>query len=87
MEENMKDFIRNELVNIRNKNIKTFDCQYVSDNGNTISMIGNVKNGMADFEITRTKANGHKCSGIPVFQMPLSDELINKSAEIAVKNL
>ncbi len=83
----MRDFIKNGLVNTRNKNMKIFDYQYESDNGDIISMKGNVKNGMADFEIIRTKANGHRCSSVPVFQMPLTDELINNIAEIAVENL
>lgn len=83
----MRNFIKNGLVNTRNKNIKTFDYQYESDNGDIISMIGNVKNGMADFEIIRTKANGHRCSSVPVFQMPLTDELINNIADIAVESL
>lgn len=83
----MKNFIKNGLANTRNKNMKTFDYQYKSDNGDIISMKGSVKNGMADFEIIRTKANGHRCSSIPVFQMPLTDELINNIAGIAVENL
>lgn len=83
----MRNFIKNGLINTRNKNMKTFDYQYELDNGDIISMIGNVKNEMADFEIIRTKANGHRCSSVPVFQMPLTDELINKIAEIAVESL
>lgn len=83
----MRNFIKNGLVNTRNKNMKTFDYQYESDNGDIISMKGNVKNGMADFEIIRTKANGHRCSSVPIFQMPLTDELINNIAEIAVESL
>lgn len=83
----MRNFIKNGLVNTRNKNMKTFDYQYETDNGDIIFMKGNVKNGMADFEIIRTKANGHRCSSVPVFQMPLTDELINNIAEIAVESL
>ena len=45
----MRNFIKNGLVNTRNKNMKTFDYQYETDDGDIISMKGNVKNGMADF--------------------------------------
>ena len=83
----MKDFIRNGLINTRNKNMKNFNYQYKCDDGDIISMVGNVKKGIANFEITRTKANGHRCSSVPVSQMPLTDETINKVVEIAVENL
>lgn len=83
----MRNFIKNGLVNTRNKNMKTFDYQYETDDGDIITMKGNVKNGIADFEIIRTKVNGHRCSSVPVFQMPLTDELINNITEIAVESL
>lgn len=83
----MRNFIKNSLVNTRNKNMKTFNYQYKTDKGDIISLKGSVKNGNADFKIIRTKANGHRCSSVPVFQMPLTDELINQIVEIAVENL
>jgi len=83
----MRSFIKNGLVNTRNKNLKTFDYQYECDNGDVISMKGTVKNGVTDFEITRTRANGHRCSSVPVQGMPLTDDCIEKIIEIAVEAL
>ncbi len=83
----MRNFIKNALVNTRNKNMKTFDYQYEHDNGDIITINGNVKNGNATFTISRTKANGHNCSNIPVFEMPLTDTCINQIVELAVENL
>ncbi len=83
----MRSFIKNALVNIRNKNIKTFDYQYKCDDGDIISVKGNVENEVANFEITRIKANGHRCSSVPVQGMPLTDECISKIVEISVEAL
>ena len=83
----MRNFIKNCLVNTRNKNMKTFDYEYECDDGDIISVKGNVENSVADFEITRTKSNGHRCSSVPVFKMPLTDELINKIVEKAIESL
>ena len=83
----MRNFIKNTLVNTRNNNMKTFDAQYKRDDGDTISMKGNVENDIANFEIKRTKANGHRCSSVPVFGMPLTDNCISQIAEIAAEAL
>lgn len=83
----MRNFIKNGLVNARNKNMKAFDYKYESTNGDIISMKGNIKNGNADFTITRTKVNGHQCSSIPVYGMPLTDKCIIEISELAVENL
>lgn len=83
----MRNFIRNTLVNIRNKNMKTFDYQYERDDGDTIIVKGCVKNENADFVIERIKANGHRCSSIPVYDMPLTDKCIEQIIEIAVEGL
>lgn len=83
----MKDFIEKSLSNARKRKLKNFYYQYKSANDDIISMIGNVTDKMANFEITRTKADGHRCSSVPVFQMPLTDELINQIAGIAVESL
>ena len=83
----MRDFIKDGLVNIRNKGVKTFSYQYKRDDGDIIVMCGNAKNGNADFSISRIKSNGHKCSNIPVYQMPLTDKYIGEIAEFAAENL
>ncbi len=83
----MRNFIKNCLVNTRNKNIKTFDYQYENDNGDTITVKGIVENNNATFTISRTKANGHNCSNIPVVEMPLTDNCISQIVELAVENL
>jgi len=83
----MRNFIKNCLVNTRNKNMKTFDYQYECDDGDIISVKGNVENEVANFEIARTKANGHRCSSVPVQEMPLTDEWIGKIVDIAIEAL
>lgn len=83
----MRNFIKNCLVNTRNKNMKTFNYQYKCDDEDTISVKGNVENEVANFEITRTKRNGHRCSSVPVQGMPLTDTCINQIVEIAVEAL
>lgn len=83
----MKNFIKNGLINARNKNNKTFDFQYERDDGDIISMKGSICDGNASFIIERTKVDGHKCSAVTVHQMPLTDKLINEIAEIAAEAL
>lgn len=83
----MRNFIKNGLINTRNKNMKTFDYQYECNDGDIITMKGSVKNGNADFVIERTKANGHICSSVPVYEMPLTDKCIEQIIEIAVEAL
>ena len=83
----MRNFIKNCLVNTRNKNMTTFDYRYEVDNGDTITVKGTVKNGNADFTIERTKSDGHRCSAIRVFEMPLTDTCITQIEELAVENL
>ena len=83
----MRNFIKNGLVDTRAKNMKTFDYQNSCDDGDIITMKGSVKNGNTDFTIARTKSDGHICSSIPVYQMPLTDNCINEIAEFAVENL
>ena len=83
----MRCFIKNALVNTRNKNMKTFDYQYKNDNGDTITVKGIVENSNATFTISRTKADGHNCCNIPVMEMPLTDNCISQIVELAVENL
>lgn len=83
----MRDFIINNLIDVRNNKKKIFDYQYKSDDGDIISMNGTIKYGKADFIIERIKANGHKCSAVPVYQMLLTDNMIVEIAEIAVEAL
>lgn len=84
----MRNFIKNALVNTRNKKMEKFDYQYELDDGDIIHLTGNVSsNGNADFTITRTRPNGHICSSIPVYQMTLIDKCINEIVEFAVENL
>ena len=83
----MQNFIMNSLVNTRNKNLKAFAYQHTCDNGDNISVNGAVKYGNAEFTISRTTAAGHRCSNIPVYQMPLTDKYIHYIAEFAAENL
>jgi hypothetical protein len=83
----MRDFIKNKLSEVRDKKLNSFDYQYKCDDGEIISMKGTVKDGRADFEITRTKANEHCCSRVPVFGMPLTTEYFTEIAKIAVEAL
>lgn len=83
----MRSFIKNGLINTRNKNMSTFDYRYEADNGDTITMKGTVKNNIADFTIERTKANGHCCSAVPVYGMPLTNMCREEIAGIAVESL
>lgn len=83
----MGNFIKNGLVNARNKNMKTFDYHRECNDGDVVSMKGTVENDAADLEITRTKANGHRCSSVLVQGMPLTDEWISKIVEIAAESL
>lgn len=83
----MRNFIKNALVNTRNKNMKTFDYQYECDDGDIISVKGIVENNNATFTISRTKADGHRCSSVPVQEMPLTDTCISQIVEIAVEAL
>ncbi len=83
----MKNFIKNRLKNVRNKNNINFDYQYERDDGDIISMKGSICDGNASFIIERTKVDGHKCSAVTADQMPLTDKLINEIAEIAVEAL
>lgn len=82
---NLREFVKNSLIKARSGNETEFFYQYESNNGLFI-LKGTVKNGIADFEITRT-VDGHRCSRVPVFQMPLTDDLIADIAEIAVESL
>lgn len=83
----MRNFIKNALVNTRNKNMEKFDYQYECEDKSIIRMKGIVENGNADFIITRTKADGHRCSSVPVYQMSLTDKCINEIVELAVESL
>lgn len=83
----MRNFIKNGLINTRNKNMKTFEYQYERDDRDIITMKGNVKNGNADFVIERIKPDGHICSSVPVYEMPLTDKCIKQIIEIAVEAL
>ena len=83
----MRNFIKNCLVNTRNKNMKTFNYQYECNDKDIISVKGNVENEVANFEITRTKANGHRCSSVPVQGIPLTDDMISQIVEIAIEAL
>lgn len=83
----MRDFIKSTLIEVREKDMKTFDTQYKRDNGDFISIKGSVNDGNADFVIARKQENGHTCSSVPVYGMPLTDKCIVEIAEIAVEAL
>lgn len=58
----MFNFIRDALVNVMWKNLKTFDDSHKCDGGETISIKGSAENGKATFVITRAKEDGYKCN-------------------------
>lgn len=90
----MRDFIKKSLADALRrgaKGITEFDYQFKREDGDTISINGTLaKDGdryLSDFKITRTKANGDRCSAVPVFGMPLIQKCIAEVAELAVENL
>ena len=90
----MRNFIRKSLTNAFHESRKgknEFDYQFNRADGDSISIKGSVsgtfKNRVADFRIERIKSNGHHCSAIPVFGMPLTDKCISDIVEIALENL
>ena len=82
----MKSFIKNVLINTKCKNLNTLDYHLECDDGSIISIVGNVQDEKATFTITRT-VNGHQCSSIPVMEMPLTDEYIERIVHFAIDNL
>lgn len=83
----MREFIISKLIEIQNQELKYFDFQYKCDNDDLISIKGKTRYGVADFIIERLKSDGHKCSSIPVYQMPLVEKCINEIAEQAMESL
>lgn len=90
----MRDFIKKSLADVLRsavRGIMEFEYRFKRENGDVISIVGSVvKQGrgfLADFRINRVRENGHSCSAIPVFGMPLNQKMIAYIAELAVENL
>lgn len=83
----MRNFIREHLRNVRDRRLRLFDYKYVCADGDVIELKGSADNGIATFRIERTKANGHNCSAVPVYDMPLVDGCIEQVVELAVEAL
>ena len=90
----MRDFIKKSLTDALlkgAKGINEFNYQYNRADGDTISLKGVItkknKQYLSDFRIERTKADGHKCSAVPVFGMPLKQKTISQIAEFAAEQL
>ncbi len=82
----MKDFIINALK--KAKDTGEINGTYVStDEFGTVTTKGTVMNNLADFELKRTKPNGHQCSSMPVMGMPLTDDNIIYIADRAAESL
>jgi len=82
----MREFITKTLKKARITG--KMDETYVATDGfGTVTLKGTVTNGLADFELKRTKPNGHQCSGMPVMGMPLTDNNIVDIADRAVESL
>ena len=80
----MRDFIKKTLTTA--KKTKIVEGTYSRGEGNVVDIKGTVIKNLASFEIVRTKGD-HKCSGISVQDMPLTDKAIENIAELAVENL
>lgn len=90
----MRNFIKRSLANALLVGVKggnEFHYRFKREDGDIISIDGTVekkeKQYLSDFRIERTKANGHKCSAVPVFGMPLNQRTIADIADVAVESL
>ena len=77
----MIDFIKTSLTDALCKGVRgyqNFSYQIKRSNGDIISLNGTlIKKGrqyLSNFKIERTKENGHKCSVVSVFDMPLNQK-------------
>lgn len=85
----IKNFIIGTLRAVRDQHLTEFEAQHKSEDGEltTIKDVKILEDNTADFRITRTLANGHCCSGIPVFGMPMEEDLFEQISEFALENL
>ncbi len=81
----MRSFIISALK--RAKETGIIEGTYKGWKGNVIDITETVKDGLADFEIIRSKVTGERCSGVPVYKMPLEEGPISYVADLAVENL
>lgn len=86
-----KDYTINMLNYIRDNDFSEFSyrCLYGEvGQCETIYIEGTVDTkGLATFRIERMLPNGHRCSAIPVFEMPLTDKAFEELAELVRENL
>ena len=86
----MKDFIINFLVSVMNSNLSEFaseDYKGKHSEYGSIKILGKKNKDKGTFEIERTLPNGHRCSRIPVIDMPFTRENIERIADLAYENL
>lgn len=84
-----RKFVKKTFLEIIQSSNKAFTYIHKYKDGEKITIKGHKEIDHATFSIERTKANGHKCSAIPFFYMPLNatDEAIDELAEMAAENL
>ena len=86
----MRNFIISFLTNVINCDISEFASEEYkgeySEYG-SIKILGKKNKGKGTFEIERTLSNGHRCSRIPVIDMPFTRENIEYIADLACENL
>lgn len=90
----MREFIKKSLTDALREGVKgkrEYCYQYKRDDNDTISIEGTItkKEGVyfSDFRVERMKANGHRCSAVPVLGMPLTQKTISEITELAVESL
>lgn len=87
----VEGYVANMLKYIRDNDFSEFSyrCLYgEAGQCETIYMEGTLDpKGLATFRIERMLPDGHRCSEIPVFEMPLTDKAIEQVAKRAKENL
>lgn len=83
----LRSFVKNNLAKVKNDGLKSFCFTYDDASGNVFEIKGSAADMVSTFTITRTKPDGHRCSSMPVFEMPLTDKCMIQIAEFAVENL
>ena len=80
----MRAFIKKALESA--KKTGKISGTYTGWKDNVVTIEGSVKDGLANFNISRTW-NGRRCSKVPVIGLPLTDKAINHIANLAAENL
>ncbi len=86
----MRNFIISFLTSVMNCDISLFaseDYKGERSEYGSIKITGKKNKGKGTFVIQRTLSNGHRCSRIPVNDMPFTKENIEDIANLACENL